>query len=142
LKINFNSTQHAFTKNYYHFSNFFHCHYFHSCSQGQSDSIYFDPSGASDLILHSLLFEKLSSYGLCIGWMLCNFATNFVIFVFWSMFIVLNCAVRCSSRLCSGTFVDKHIDLCTNFFFSCSLFLIKIFSPYYLYCWLSSCASR
>jgi hypothetical protein len=39
------------------------------CSQGQTDSIYFDFSNGFDILPHSLLLHKLSNYGLSCGYL-------------------------------------------------------------------------
>jgi hypothetical protein len=48
------------------------------CSQGQFDSIYLDLSSAFDSVLYSLLFDKLSSYGMSasyVNWF-CSYLTS------------------------------------------------------------------
>jgi hypothetical protein len=39
------------------------------CSQGKTDSIYFDFNNAFDILPHSLLLHKLSNYGLSCGYL-------------------------------------------------------------------------
>jgi hypothetical protein len=68
------------------------------CSQGQTDSIYFDFSSAFDIIPHGLLLHKINNYGLPSGYL--NWFCSYLTVSYVRICSVLSslCVVRCTSR--------------------------------------------